>query len=297
MRYACRMVRAFLTALILLAAPPAEAFRQDRLCIEVLEFLDTRPPDDNRETWLGLAGFYAGMAAGVELLHPGAREQHESVAARLKATCEAHPFATVDEVLKRLVGDGAADRDARAEADRRRIAELSHRTRELQARLDEGEERLAAADAELTAMTLALEEQRPEAEETLTLLAAARAAQRAAEAEAAANLTDAERRAALLASANLALEQEEARSAESARQAALLNEQVAQLRRQLGELQALLDDSVARDAEAQVEIQALGSRLNAALARVAIEERRRGELEQELARIAGAERDEGEGDQ
>ena len=37
-------------------------------------------------------------------------------------------------------------------------------------------DRLQNADAELTAMTLALEEQRREAEETLTLLAAARAA-------------------------------------------------------------------------------------------------------------------------
>jgi len=47
----------------------------------------------------------------------------------------------------------------------------------------------------------------------------------------------------------------------------------------LGNLQALLDDAVARDAAKSVELQSLGSELNTALARVAAEERRRAELE------------------
>jgi chemotaxis protein MotB len=61
---------------------------------------------------------------------------------------------------------------------------------------------------------------------------------------------------------------------------ALLNEQISALRTQLGSLQALLDASDARDAEANVQIDQLGSQLNAALAQVAATERRRAELEE-----------------
>jgi chemotaxis protein MotB len=58
----------------------------------------------------------------------------------------------------------------------------------------------------------------------------------------------------------------------------------------MGDLQALLDDSIARDVEAQIEIQALGAQLNVALARVAAEERRRAEAEAEARRLEEAER-------
>lgn len=179
-------------------------------------------------------------------------------------------------------------------------------------------ERLKNADTELTAMTLALEEERKRAEETLTLLAAAKAAgvdldKRLAtallqleeqagtgagtadlrdrlEAELAARLeaervsadalSESEERARLLAAANLALAEEEAQSAESQRKIALLNEQVAALRTQLGSLQSILDEGSTRDQVAQVQIQKLGSELNAALARVAAEQRKRAELEE-----------------
>jgi len=197
-------------------------------------------------------------------------------------------------------------------------------------------ERLANADTELTAMTLNLEAQRREAEETLTLLAAAQAARgqldeelaaiRAAQAEVGQNLSDteaarraaetaaavaaaenqdlntqlanalsalsraqgtqgeqaseAERQADLLAQANQALAQEEALSAESQRQVALLNEQVTELRTQVGNLQSLLNLAEDADREAQVQIETLGSQLNTALARVASEERQRRALEE-----------------
>jgi chemotaxis protein MotB len=64
---------------------------------------------------------------------------------------------------------------------------------------------------------------------------------------------------------------------------AVLNEQVAALRSQLSSLQALLDASEARDAQAQVQIESLGNRLNQALAQVAQEQRARAELEAERA--------------
>jgi chemotaxis protein MotB len=207
--------------------------------------------------------------------------------------------------------------------------------------------RLADADAELTAMTLALEEQRKRAEETLTLLAAAEtaradlnsqlaqalldaeqgvaaqeadiarlrgelaetrdvaaqsaqeaqavrdqlvaalAAQRAAELE----MTEAEERAALLSEARSRLAEEAAQASEAQKQQALLNQQVAALRQQLSGLQALLDESKTREAEAEVQLQSLGNELNTALARVAAEERRRRIAEEERARLLEAEKE------
>jgi len=111
-------------------------------------------------------------------------------------------------------------------------------------------------------------------------LAEALAAKLAAQTLAEDTTTDAQKRAALLAEARRALATEEAVSAEAQRQTELLNQQVAALRGQLGELQALLDDAKARDAVQSVQLQSLGSELNTALARVAAEERRRAQLEE-----------------
>jgi len=152
--------------------------------------------------------------------------------------------------------------------------------------------RLEGADAELTAMTLALEAERKKAEETLTLLAAAEAAKQQLEGTSETALTEAQRRAAELAQANILLSEQREISAEGQRQVALLNQQTASLRAQLDELQGLLDTSEAKDAAAQVQIESLGQNLNAALARVAVEERRRAELEAaERERLAAEAKD------
>lgn len=142
------------------------------------------------------------------------------------------------------------------------------------------QERLKNADTELTAMTLALEEQRKQAEETLTLLAAATAAKSDADLDVQAQMSAAQKQAALLAVAQNALSEQQAQTAEEQRKLALLNEQVAALRTQLGSLQSLLDQSAAKDAQSNVQLQALGSQLNTALARVAAEEKRRRALEE-----------------
>jgi chemotaxis protein MotB len=166
-------------------------------------------------------------------------------------------------------------------------------------------DRLANADTELTAMTLNLEQQRLEAEQTLTLLAAARSAQDELDrlrgtlagenetlalelATARAQLADlqnsqsseAARQADLLALANQQLSEEEALSAESQRQVALLNEQITELREQVGSLQTLLNIAEQADVEAQVQIETLGAQLNTALARAVSEERQRRTLEE-----------------
>ncbi len=176
-------------------------------------------------------------------------------------------------------------------------------------------ERLKNADTELTAMTLALEEERKRAEETLTLLAAAEAAKGdlnaklaaavlaasevegtqeeiqaklskalaeklAAEEQAKEQMSVAEEQAILLLSAQNALADQKEQSAEAQRKLALLNAQVAELRKQLTSLQSLLDQSTAKDVQANIQIQTLGTQLNTALARVASEEKRRRELEE-----------------
>jgi chemotaxis protein MotB len=142
------------------------------------------------------------------------------------------------------------------------------------------QDKLKSSTDELTAMTLALETQRKKAEDTLTLLAAAEAAKRQLEQGQTGALSEADKQKALLAVANDALAKEQAASADGARKMALLNEQVAALRGQLGALQNLLDASAAKDSDAKVQIEALGSQLNSALARVAAEEKRRAALEE-----------------
>jgi chemotaxis protein MotB len=143
-------------------------------------------------------------------------------------------------------------------------------------------DKLANSDTELTAMTLALEEQRKEAEETLTLLAAART-------EAAKGATQKE---AALAAAETALLAEQEKVLAAAREVELLNQQVAALRSQLGSLQSLLDESKARDEAAKVQLESLGKDLNTALAQVASEQRKRAELEAaEAARLAAENKD------
>ncbi len=218
--------------------------------------------------------------------------------------------AALEALIKDLEAKVEAGQKALSDEEAGRLAEA--------AAAEALRDRLKNADSELTAMTLALEEQRKKAEETLTLLAAAKAAGvdletrlaaamteiatlkasgadteklgeelRAAlaaklEAEGRADqaLSDAEEQKRLLSLANQALSEEEATSAEAQRNVALLNQQVAALRAQLGNLQAILDDSNARDADSKVQIERLGAELNAALARVAAEERKRAALEE-----------------
>ena len=208
------------------------------------------------------------------------------------------------EALQALV----ADLETEKGANTTRITDLEAGQLTDAAAAEALRERLANADTELTAMTLNLEQQRREAEETLTLLAAARAVQteldairgslagqndtlalQLAEARAAVTLlqdsedtriSEADQQAALLAIANEQLEAEEALSVESQRLVALLNEQIAELRTQVGNLQSLLNLAEGADVEAQVQIETLGSQLNTALARVVSEERQRRLLEE-----------------
>ncbi|PZX11494.1 peptidoglycan -binding protein [Celeribacter halophilus] len=199
------------------------------------------------------------------------------------ATEEARLAAARREALEALVTQLRTESEDRQTALDAAQAELSQAE---QGRLADAaalqalKERFANADEELTAMSLALEEARKEAEETLTLLAAARTARDEMQTQLDQDISEREKQAALLATAQAALAEEEVKSAEGERKLALLNAQVEQMRNQLSALQSTLDVRTARDAENQVQIDSLTQRLNTALAQVAAEERARAVLEE-----------------
>lgn len=199
-----------------------------------------------------------------------------------KAESRLADLAATEAVRDQLTQEQAAllAERAAAEALRLRLAGLETRvTAEEEARLVDLaaaaalRAKLSASETELTAMTLALEEQRKRAEETLTLLAAAQAV-------AAQTGNDLTGKDALLATARAALATEKTKSEDNARRVALLNEQIAALRGQLGDLQGVLDASAAKDQAANVRLDALGTQLNTALAQVAAEQKKRAELEE-----------------
>ncbi|WBU59112.1 peptidoglycan -binding protein [Paracoccus albus] len=173
-----------------------------------------------------------------------------------------------------------------SEAEQNRIAEAAAAERLRQ--------QLRDSEAELTAMTLSLEQSRQEAEDTLTLLAAADAARAELSTKAEQSATEAERQAALLALAQEQLASQEEASTEAQRRVALLNEQVAELNTQLASIQRALDISRSDDAETEIKLEELGAQLNAALLqaseeqrqRLALEEAERIRLEEEAADLA-----------
>ncbi|WP_226554083.1 peptidoglycan -binding protein [Celeribacter naphthalenivorans] len=199
------------------------------------------------------------------------------------ATEEARLAAARREALDALVADlraQAADRQAALEAAQTELSQAEQDRLADAAAMQALRDRFSGADEELTAMSLALEEARKEAEETLTLLAASRTARDDIQAQLDQDMSEREKQAALLATAQAALSEEEAKSAEAERKLALLNAQVAQMREQLAALQSTLDVRTAADAENEVQIDSLTQRLNAALAQVAAEERARAALEE-----------------
>ena len=222
-------------------------------------------------------------ASAAEMAIASARSETDAAAeaARLAAARRDALQALVADLRSRNAeAEGALanaqDDLSQAEQDRLAEAEAARLLRD----------RLETADSELTAMTLALEEQRRKAEETLTLLAAANAAKDDAELQAARQIDEAERQAALLATARQELDQQEGMAEDSQRRVALLNEQVAQLTAQLGSLQALLQAAGDEQDQAELQVEELGQQLNAALLRAADESRRRLALEEEARQQA-----------
>ncbi|MEM8787387.1 MAG: peptidoglycan -binding protein [Pseudomonadota bacterium] len=254
------------------ALEAAEAAR-DRTAAELAASQDEAAAEAARNAALNLALAQARdeIDAGTEAARLAAarREALEALLSDMRARSAEQAAA-----LETAEADLAAQAEALGAEEAARLAEA--------AAAEALRARLADSSAELTALTLRLEEERQRAEDTLTLLAAAEAAQaRLAEenADRAEALSAAERNAALLAVAEEELAAEREISLEGQRQLALLNQQTTALNRQLSSLQAVLDEALEREAEANVQIETLGSDLNTALAAVAAEQRRRAELE------------------
>ena len=203
--------------------------------------------------------------AALDAALAGARSEVDAAAeeARLAAARREALEALLADLKAKGQADTAALTATQAQLDTTEAARLVDA-----AALAALRERLKSSNDELTALTLALEAKRAEAEEVLTLLAAARA-----------KPAEGAEKGTLLDVAKATLTEEQEKSVAAARKLTLLNEQIAALRGQLGDLQALLDASAARDSSAQVQLENLGSQLNAALAQVAAEQKARAELE------------------
>lgn len=216
-----------------------------------------------------------------------ARDAEAEEAARLAAEREAFEQLTIS--LRQDLTDTEAERAALLEQVDAVTSELTaeERRRAVEAAAAEAlRARLSESDAAFTALELELDQQRAKAEETLTLIAAARLAEerlqtdlsaRDAQIFAQANeLAETEQalaeREALLATAKTELSAASASAAEEQRQIVLLNEQTRALRQQLSVLAARLEvtegerDTLESSVEARaVEVRELGSRLNTAL--------------------------------
>ena len=165
-----------------------------------------------------------------------------------------------------------------------RIAELENALEQLAGQNEGALKSLEQQLAEALAAKVKAEGERQNLTEDLQ---AALAARLAADALADERLSALEQREILLAEARKSLGVSEDLSEkraneliEAAKQQELLNQQVATLRAELGKLQELLAFSEQKDADSQIQLQNLGNRLNAALARAASEERKRRKLEE-----------------
>ncbi|MFZ5963440.1 peptidoglycan -binding protein [Thalassococcus sp. BH17M4-6] len=238
-----------------------------------------------------LASVRAELAQATERLSraEGAASELTSLQARLaEALLRAEEAQALETRVAALREENAAlSEDA---------GDQTARIADLRAQLAEAEAQLSAQDGDnrsleerLAAALAAKLEVEASAEETREKLTAALAAQRAADRRADQALTQSETRAALLATAHAELETQRSRASDATLQTEALTRQLAQVRRQLDALQGLLDESRQNDASAQVRVQTLTADLNAAIARVASEERKRRLLEEELRRKAEAE--------
>lgn len=184
------------------------------------------------------------------------------------------------------VTDAQADRD-RAASDRagleQRLAVAASVQEAMQSDLDDATARLARAQAELAA----LRQTQGSEEDLQKRLAAAIADKLAAQDLAATRLTDAERQSALLSQAQEALSARDDKVQEDARRMQALNLTMAALRQQITDLQSVVGEANARDADNRAKLDLKGSELNTALARAALAEKKLREAEAaEVVRLA-----------
>ena len=149
------------------------------------------------------------------------------------------------------------------------------------------QENLLEKKEELALITLTIEEERKKALETLKLLAASREAQKILKEQAAnfekklsGNDNIMKEKDLALREARLRLSVQEEKAKASMREVANLTLQTNSLKERLKELTGILDVTIEKDFSNNVEIKSLGAKLNAALAKVASEQKIRAQLEE-----------------
>ena len=149
------------------------------------------------------------------------------------------------------------------------------------------QENLLEKKEELALITLTIEEERKKALETLKLLAASREAQKILKEQAAKfenkllgsdNILKEKDLALREARLRLSVQKEKAKA--SMQEVANLTLQTNSLKERLKELTGILDTTIEKDFSNNVEIKSLGAKLNAALAKVASEQKIRAQLEE-----------------
>ena len=165
------------------------------------------------------------------------------------------------------------------DAEKQRVME-QYAIRNLQENLMENKEELAL-------ITLTIEEERKKALETLKLLAASKEAQRILKEQAdkfekklLGNDNVLKEKDLALREARLRLSVEEEKAKASMEEVTNLTLQTNSLKERLKELTGILDATIEKDFSNNVEIQSLGAKLNAALAKVASEQKIRAQLEE-----------------
>ncbi len=165
------------------------------------------------------------------------------------------------------------------DAEKQRVME-QYAIRNLQENLMENKEELAL-------ITLTIEEERKKALETLKLLAASKEAQRILKEQAdkfekklLGNDNILKEKDLALREARLRLSVEEEKAKASMEEVTNLTLQTNSLKERLKELTGILDATIEKDFSNNIEIQSLGAKLNAALAKVASEQKIRAELEE-----------------
>ena len=149
------------------------------------------------------------------------------------------------------------------------------------------QENLAENKEELALITLTIEEERKKALETLKLLAASKEAQKILKEQAdkfekklLGNDNILKEKDLALREARLRLSVEEEKAKASMEEVTNLTLQTNSLKERLRELTGILDATIEKDFSNNVEIQSLGAKLNAALAKVASEQKIRAQLEE-----------------
>ncbi len=149
------------------------------------------------------------------------------------------------------------------------------------------QENLLEKKEELVLITLTIEEERKKALETLKLLAASREAQKILKEQAAkfekkliGNDNILKEKDLALREARLRLSAQEDKAKASMQEVVNLTLQTNSLKERLKELTGILDATIEKDFSNNVEIKSLGAKLNAALAKVASEQKIRAQLEE-----------------